>query len=324
MRLSIIIPAYNVEQYLERCIDSCEKQDIPHEDYEVIIVNDGSSDNTLQVANNLAEKYSNIIVLSQDNQGQSVARNVGIEHAKGDYIWFVDSDDYIDENCIKELLDKVVVNDLDVLLFYLKIKKQNEKLKREVAKQPIPINTVFNQGQILYNGFMPGTICGSIINKSLIIRNKLRFIPKLIHEDAEFSMRLLALAKTTMFIENAPFTYYIHEGSTLTDNNIKKDVKRLVDDARIAKYLREFAIAQRSNGMDEKLVNHLLIRSRSIHFGTLYRLYKCRKQLRKNGVNAEVIKQMKGIDMFPMKSPYNNWKQHLVASVILNHSILYC
>ena len=120
MRLSIIIPAYNVDQYLDRCIESCESQDIHQNDYEIIIVNDGSCDKSLNIANALANKYSNVNVISQENQGLSIARNTGMTLAKGNYIWFVDSDDYIVKNCVGSVLALCEKNDLDIPSFLRK------------------------------------------------------------------------------------------------------------------------------------------------------------------------------------------------------------
>ena len=98
MILSIIIPVYNVEKYVEKCIRSCENQDIPKENYEVIVVNDGSPDGSLAIVERLANEFSNIKVINQENKGLSMARNTGLEAAKGEYVWFVDSDDWIEEN----------------------------------------------------------------------------------------------------------------------------------------------------------------------------------------------------------------------------------
>ena len=119
MRLNIIIPAYNVEQYLKRCVERCERQDIRREEYEVIVVNDGSPDGTLAVANELAATYENVVVLTQENGGPSKARNHGLSVAKGDYIWFVDADDYIVENCIGRVLAICEEHDLDICHFAL-------------------------------------------------------------------------------------------------------------------------------------------------------------------------------------------------------------
>ena len=101
--LSFIVPVYNVEKYLEECLDSLLEQDIPHEEYEIICVNDGSTDGSLEILRRYEEKYPNIRVIDQENGGLSAARNVGLVHAKGEYIWFVDSDDLVQNNCLLEL-----------------------------------------------------------------------------------------------------------------------------------------------------------------------------------------------------------------------------
>ena len=103
MFLSIIIPVYNSEKYLEECLESCLNQDIDITDYEIICVNDGSKDNSLNILNSYYEKHSNIIVIDKPNSGVSDTRNKGIEIAKGNYIWFVDSDDFIAPNILKQL-----------------------------------------------------------------------------------------------------------------------------------------------------------------------------------------------------------------------------
>lgn len=103
MFLSFIVPVYNVEKYLGECLDSLLNQDITHEEYEIICVNDGSTDNSGTILKRYQEKYSNITVISQQNSGVAVARNVGLDHARGDYIWFVDSDDIIACNILRNM-----------------------------------------------------------------------------------------------------------------------------------------------------------------------------------------------------------------------------
>lgn len=114
--LSMILPAYNVEKYIENCIESCEKQDIPHERYEILVVNDGSTDGTLDVVRTLSAKYSNIKILNQQNQGVSVARNNGFNEARGKYIWFIDPDDEISTNCLSALIEFCECHSLEALV----------------------------------------------------------------------------------------------------------------------------------------------------------------------------------------------------------------
>ena len=114
--LSMILPAYNVEKHIENLIESCERQDISQNSYEIIVVNDGSTDGTLCVVESLVTKYSNIRIVNQPNQGVSVARNNGFKEAKGKYIWFIDPDDEISSNCLSSLISIMEKQNLEALV----------------------------------------------------------------------------------------------------------------------------------------------------------------------------------------------------------------
>ena len=130
MKLSIIIPVYNVEKYVLRCLDSCYRQDLPESDYEVICVDDGSTDNSSSLIETFAKKHNNIVVLHQSNAGQSAARNYGLKKAKGDYIWFIDSDDWIQPNVIKRLLIQAYQENLDTLCFTFQYADENGEITK--------------------------------------------------------------------------------------------------------------------------------------------------------------------------------------------------
>lgn len=115
MRLSIIVPAYKVQDYIERCIRSLESQDISKADYEIIVTNDGSPDESPNIVRKLQDEFSNIILIDQENQGVSMARNHAIAKAKGDYIMPIDPDDYILPDTLGRVLNKAENQNLDVL-----------------------------------------------------------------------------------------------------------------------------------------------------------------------------------------------------------------
>ena len=119
MKLSVIVPIYGVEQYLHKCVDSLLDQDIPSSDYEIILVDDGGHDKCPQICDDYAAAHENIRVVHQENGGLSAARNSGIEVAQGEYIMFVDSDDYIEPKVLKELIEQVERDNLDVLRYRL-------------------------------------------------------------------------------------------------------------------------------------------------------------------------------------------------------------
>ena len=114
MFLSIIIPVFNTEKYLQKCLSSVLAQDISADEYEIIVVNDGSTDNSQKIIDEFKQSNNNIRTLIQTNSGQSVARNKALDIAKGDYIWFVDSDDYISENCLNKL-QSIAIDTPDII-----------------------------------------------------------------------------------------------------------------------------------------------------------------------------------------------------------------
>lgn len=124
MKLSIIIPVYNAEKYLHKCLDSVFQQNLKPEDFEVICINDGSEDNTSEILKEFQKKYINIILENQENSGEAISRNRALSLSKGEFITFLDSDDYYDELTLSKALHRVESQNLDIL--YLKINHISE------------------------------------------------------------------------------------------------------------------------------------------------------------------------------------------------------
>lgn len=162
MLLSIIIPVYKVEKYLRKCLDSCVNQDIPKDQYEIIAVNDGSPDNCQSILEEYEREYDNVRILKQENQGLSKARNNGLDIAKGDYVWFVDSDDWIEENCLSEIIAKLD-NSPDIL----QIQYCNAYDNGKIQTVPITIwNGILDGRTLTKHGGLPEPAQFTIYNKN--------------------------------------------------------------------------------------------------------------------------------------------------------------
>lgn len=158
MRLSIIVPVYNVELYIERCLRSLlENQDLPPEDYEVIVTNDGSPDNCRTIIEGLQKEFPNLILINQKNQGVSVARNEAIDIARGGYILAIDSDDYIHPNSLRKALERAEQDQLDILYAGFEVYDIHQKLVWTNY-----LESVASRIDGGYNGYMafrkPGTV----------------------------------------------------------------------------------------------------------------------------------------------------------------------
>ena len=215
IKLSIIIPVYNVEKYVGRCIDSCLKQNLPYNEYEILVVNDGSEDGSMDVVRQYARKHENIRIIEQKNAGPSVARNKGIYEAKGEYVWFVDSDDDISANVLKTLVSYAIDRKLDVLCFDINVVKQGEAVLTHPDQS--------NKNDILYIGTdfvsnvaMPPSACVAFFRKDYLMAKSIFFLTDIAHEDYEFTPRVYCLAKRIAYVNVPAYNYWVREGSRQT------------------------------------------------------------------------------------------------------------
>ena len=218
MRLSIIVPCYNVEQYVEKCIDSLEKQDIPKENYEILVYNDESNDNTLSVLEKLAEKYPNVKVASHKNKGLSGTRNRGIHEAQGDFIWFIDSDDWISDNCLGKIL-ATITNKTDLVAFSGFIPEGNRCVGANIFGE-----NVIDKRTLFTYGFADGAPF-YMHRRDFLIKNNLFFKDGIKHEDTLFTPIVLNEAREISFYRTPVYHYLLRAGSITT----VKDVKRIYD-----------------------------------------------------------------------------------------------
>ena len=233
MKLTIIIPMYNVELYIESCLRSCLKQNISSEEYEIVVVNDGSPDNSLAIAERIAEKASNITIISQVNGGLSAARNTGVKYAKGDYLWFVDADDRIRENCLKSLLEQCERDNLDLLA----IAAANVVDGYEKRRFSYENLSVVSGGEMLERGRLQHCVPFTIYNRKFFLHYQLQFYPGIFHEDSEFSPRSYFYAKRVGFSNEVVYLVTINPNSITRSLNYKKSFDCLV----VAKSLHQFS-----------------------------------------------------------------------------------
>jgi len=167
--LSIIIPLYNAQEFISICLDSLFDQDISEDNYELIIVNDGSTDNSMNIVEKYALNHQNIIQINQENRGVSSARNVGIEKSKGEYIIFIDADDTIESKVFNMIITELNKCHVEILMLNSFERKNNYKNNKEVYKFPRKFSgNVFSGPDLFKKGYERGSVCGVIFNKQFI------------------------------------------------------------------------------------------------------------------------------------------------------------
>ena len=202
--LSIVIPAYNAAEYIDDCLESCTSQNISPEKYEIVIINDGSTDNTLERAEKWASAHRNIKILTQENKGLSMARNAGIEAAEGKYIMFVDSDDIISRNSLKQMIERCESDRLDMLRFCAANMTEDGSIRRFHYTD----NGV-SAGKDLLSGKFQVCAPFAIYRKGFLEANSLRFYPGVYHEDNEFTPRAYYMAERVASIND--IVYHVRQ-----------------------------------------------------------------------------------------------------------------
>jgi len=234
MKISVIIPVYNTEKYLSRCLEHVINQ--TYKNLEIIIVDDGSTDSSLTIAKRYAKQDKRIKILHQENSGPANARNNGLSHASGDYIHFMDADDIIDEDYYAMMLAAAESTGADVAVSGL----EQEGERWIVYKSQRIMKTQTNKFRYTFAFFL-GFCWRYLIRRDFLIKTDLRFPNRIMIEDLLFVIEMLRLANRVVSVPNVFYHYLINPTSCTRSDNIELVVKRNVDYNNGVKEIRIFA-----------------------------------------------------------------------------------
>ena len=276
-KISIIIPVYNVENYLKRCIDSILNQTITN--FEVIAINDGSTDNSLKILKEYALLDKRIKVINKKNEGVSVARNIGINNSKGQYITFVDADDYLEKNALEIMLNIIKKENVDIVrTTYYRIIDNNKSYetknnynglyKLNKKHRNNIIDSILKQNLKSYLWLL-------LIKKELIIKNNIYFEKELyVHQDLDYYIKLFKYAKNVYFSDSLTYYYVYNE---LGSKNIKNIKRNIISNINLSKKLL--------NILDKSKKGLIYLLSINLTFNYFNRLYNEDKILFNNIYN---------------------------------------
>lgn len=303
-KVSIVVPIYNVENYLEECVESLLGQTL--KDIEIILVDDGSQDESGKIADGYAEKYENVKVIHQRNSGLGPARNTGIKAASGDYIGFVDSDDWAESEMYSRLYDAAVKSNADIVVSGLCEITSGKIVKTE--RHPLAGQTISGYEQImsvrknLYGHaegdktvqLFPVSACIGIYRTSMLRENNL-FFKEILSEDLIFNLNVYPYARVISFIGYTDYRYRKEEQQSITNTFSEKKLQRYVE---LFSCLFEMAESENDDGCCAR-VRRLLIDYTRSYVGMVsassLSFSNKKKQLRKFA-EQEVIK--------------DNWKKY--------------
>lgn len=260
--ISFVIPMYNSEKTIIRCINSILKADT--KDIEVVVVDDGSTDNSVEVCRNEFEGNNKVKIYQQNNKGVSAARNQGILSACGKFIMFVDSDDYIDEKALSNCIDKLSSDDRMIFFGYARVvgnKTINYQMEESFFKTDDLTDQVKKQ---LYDTCILHNIGTKIYPRKLLVDNNIQFESSIaVYEDIIFTLKALNKAREVFMCNEVVYFYIITKGSLNHSyrKNYFKAIKLLDDELTCCKYDTQFTAWVYINKCIRTIMNEMLLKS---------------------------------------------------------------
>lgn len=297
VKLSFIVPVYNVAPYLRMCVASLLSQDISKDEYEIVIIDDGSTDSCPEICDEYNRMFENIQVIHRENGGLSAARNSGIKVAKGEYVCFVDSDDYWRHDVLGGLMDQIERDKLDVLRFRLQYVNPEGEVYNPYKGDPFKGNDyseIPTDGVSFLNNRM-STACYAwtfILKKELL--DGCLFTPGIYFEDTDWTPRMLCKAKRVASTNKIVYNYLQREGSITNAVNRSKQKKVLDDKMRLIRTMQQQAMELSQSGRDNKWYQRMIVATVVSVIETIsISFYDSRK---------EYLSQLKELNTFPILS----------------------
>lgn len=263
IKLSVIVPICNVEKYLRKCVDSLLAQDIQSSVYEIILVDDESPDACPQICDEYADAHKNIRVIHRMNGGLSAARNSGIEIAQGEYIMFVDSDDYIEPNVLGRLIEQVERDNLDVLRYRLQYVNPQYKVYNPYKSDPFKGNDYSEEATdgVTFLNTRMSTACYAwvfLIKRNVIINDRCLFTEGIYFEDTDWTPRMLVKAQRVASTNTVVYNYLQREGSITKAINRSKQRKVLDDKMRLIGEMQRQAKELQEKGLNNAWFSRMI------------------------------------------------------------------
>ncbi|SEQ46033.1 Glycosyltransferase involved in cell wall bisynthesis [Hyunsoonleella jejuensis] len=317
MELSIIIPIYNNEEQIKRCLTSLLNQDLKLSEYEIIVVDDGSTDLSQSIVKQYAKKYKNIHLYYQKNAGSGAARNAGIEFSKGDYIYFLDADDYIAKNVLKRLIELCKINRLEMLCFNTKEIGADHFMPNTTTQniQDISLDVINGKECIARHNFRT-EVWWYITKRTFLLESGLKFPHDRFVQDVNFTARLLLRAKRISKINFDVHRYVIVEDSASRNSDtvhMRKYIKDLI--TAVEEYDALIKGLKHSNFLHyEEVVKKLKRKQHMWTFSIFIKAFKCRLNVKEL---KNILLRLKEMNAYPITSEHGEIRTSKLYNKIL-------
>lgn len=278
--ISVIIPIYNVEKYLERCIVSLVKQEY-FNDIEVILVNDGSTDNSWKICDKYEEKYENLKVINKRNGGLSDARNTGLKYATGQYIFFLDSDDMVLDSFIKDMENIITRYEPDMICFKYTFEKENNIFK-PYGNKKITQQTVNETIDDLLKVKMGNQICFNVYKKKLF--EDVVFPLNRAYEDIATLYKLILKSKRIVKTQYSYYVYNITNVSSITQNSTLKNINDMY--LSVNEQISDLEYYFNNNGISKRYLRYYKLDK------YIYIYIKLKREVKKSHQSEQLLKEV--------------------------------
>lgn len=312
--VSIIVPIYNAESYLEKCLNSIINQ--TYQNIEIIAVIDGCTDNSKEIVLSLAKKDNRIQIIDRENKGALYSRIEGLSHAQGEYIMFIDADDFIEKDCVEILLKHILKEKVDIVRCQYKILK-NQKYKKE--KLVVEKNTIYQKKEydkiyeLLYSSIYFNSMCRQLVKKDIIEKVKIKDFSINYGEDLLFQIELLNLSSSIMLIPDYLYIYNQNDNSITFTKDIEKIKTKMISSCKVNEVLYENI--KKMNVKNKKKYYDL------IAIKTLYNIFNQYINFVKTANNTVFIKEVYELEF--IKEILNIFKINNLSKKLQNYNYLY-
>lgn len=302
-KVSIIVPVYGVEKYIDKCLDSLVKQSL--KEIEVIVVNDGTKDNSQKIIDKYVKKYPDKIKsYIKENGGQGSARNYGLKKASGEYIGYVDSDDFVEKDMYKKLYNKAKENNYDIVVcgnYNVSEDYQNKNIDAFINNYNTDLENIFFGKMAVWN---------KIYKRDILIKNKLEFKEKVWYEDLAFTLKAIMNSNTFAFIDEPLYDYLIREGSTMNNSNVQRNLEILDAFNDILSYIKHNKKEEYFDKVEFLAIDH-------IYISAIVRILKANAD---NKIKKETVNEL----ICYMNKNFHNYKNNkYINTLSRNRKIIY-
>ncbi len=325
MKLSILVSMYNAEDYIIRCLNSLSNQDIPEESYEVLIMNDGSSDSSKLLVEEYMSLHSNVCLFSQKNMGNFSARNGLLKKAKGEYIYFVDSDDYVAYNSLGTILETAQQNDLDLMGFEMLLTKKTDET---TFVSEIDLNT---DSMVITDGLqyiqdhknMRVEVCWYFIKRSFLEKYKITYHEAKFHMDVLFTYDLFLKAERVAYLPLSIYRYFQSENSIMRSTGKAHNLKRIKNTMILVLKLSHLI-----NGLEKEkgygsVIDTIRFKRDSFLFFLFIKIFKTGIPLRELREKIATLESVNSYPFYSFIGKEHNTLQFKILNCIFNRKTLF-